>query len=485
MQFTKIVVRRCLGLLLFLAACSTAALAQWEDHYVPLASDAPRITSARTAITSLKDREMAKIDPKKQKLLHDAMTERYGSLQTKLEQGHILYDSTAYAYLDAILKEIHTANPDLPKSSIRLLLARYPWPNATSHGEGTILLNIGLVPHLENESQLAFVLCHEIAHYVLDHVDNAIRQRIATLESEEMQKQLKEIARTEYGARAKAMELLKDVSYDAHRHSRLHEGQADSLALVLLLRTRYDATEALKCLGILDQIDTDDTTDIHLRTWFHSQQLPFNPAWLKSTESGFGHTEAESELDEDSLKTHPDCAKRIAALAPRLEDYQSRGKSVNPQGEAAFHRLAMTCTFERVPAHFFLDNVGKCLYQTLLLLRRYPRNTYLLGQVGMCLNLLYNAQKNHELGKYAAFPDQEFNPQYNQVLTLLQNIRLSDLGKLSYHFLQGHQGGVTDEYLLFATYESCKIVGAEEEKVAVREAYLQHYPTGQFVGKID
>jgi predicted Zn-dependent protease len=224
--------------LIFLATgLRNVGFAQWDTDYSPLPTKSERLDSMAKAMKVQQTQRISGIDPKKQKLLFEAYSERFETTNEKIAKGHILTAPKIDQYLESILGDIFKANSGLPKNELRVLLARYPWPNASQLGEGTILLNIGLVTHLENESQLAFVLCHEIAHYVLDHVDNAVRKRIAVLESKATKKQLEEIERTEYGARAKAMALLKEISYDARRHSRSHEIQADSLALELLMRT--------------------------------------------------------------------------------------------------------------------------------------------------------------------------------------------------------------------------------------------------------
>ena len=466
--------------LLVLFVAFTTCPAQWQLDFQPLPTKSPKLDSIYQVLEQTQKERIAKIDPKKQKLLHEAILEKYTSPKEKIEKKHLLTDSKIDAYLDAMMAEIFRSNPQLPKSEIRLLLARYPWPNASSLGEGTILLNIGLVPHFQNESQLAFVLCHEIAHYVLNHLDNAINKRIALLESKATQKEMAEIARTEYGARAKALEMLKEISYDTRRHSRLHEAQADSLALDLMLRTKYDASEALKCLGILDNIDALDSTQLNLQSLFGFKEQPFNPAWLRIEQSGFGHAATQSEWDEDSLKTHPDCGHRIALLVPRLEGYKAQGKTLNLQGEAAFSHFAMTCKFEHGRSYLFFDNVGKGIFETILLSQKYPQNAYLHGLLGICLNKLYTAEKNHELGKYVEMPDTELSFNYNQLLNFIQNIKMSELGKVSYYFLKTYSLDAENEYLLYARWGSCKIMGDVEGQTKAQSMYLEKFPKGEF-----
>ncbi len=171
------------ALMSILLCFHSECLGQWETDYTPLPTKSARLDSISKAMKAQQEKRITGIDQKKQKLLYEAYSERFETTNEKIAKGHILTSPKIDQYLESILGDIFRANSGLPQNELRVLLARYPWPNASQLGEGTILLNIGLVTHLENESQLAFVLCHEIAHYVLDHVDNSVRKRIAILGS--------------------------------------------------------------------------------------------------------------------------------------------------------------------------------------------------------------------------------------------------------------------------------------------------------------
>ncbi|RZK51413.1 MAG: hypothetical protein EOO59_15085, partial [Hymenobacter sp.] len=98
-----------------------------------------------------------------------------------------VYNSVRYAaLLDPVLEpcvqrvfgQIKAANPQLPP--VQLVLSRNPVPNAHALGNGTVMLNVGLLAHLENEAQLAFILCHELAHVQARHMDTGLRTSLTT-----------------------------------------------------------------------------------------------------------------------------------------------------------------------------------------------------------------------------------------------------------------------------------------------------------------
>ncbi len=88
--------------------------------------------------------------------------------------------------MDALVAEIVKANPLLQKQNFNCYFSRSGVPNAVYIGEGIILFNMGLFKRLDNESQAVFILCHEIAHFYLQHGENSIRRYVAAINSQEV-----------------------------------------------------------------------------------------------------------------------------------------------------------------------------------------------------------------------------------------------------------------------------------------------------------
>src|SRR5690606_22795155 len=110
---------------------------------------------------------------------------------------------------------------------------------------------------------------------------------------------------------------LKFVS-GTRRHRRDHEAEADRLALQWLRETGYDLHAIKTTLQLLDAID--DSTHLvtePITSQFHFDQYPFRSRWIKKDSKIFGGVKLEDEnswANKDSLKTHPDCSKRIELL---------------------------------------------------------------------------------------------------------------------------------------------------------------------------
>ena len=94
---------------------------------------------------------------------------RYNYVESLLDNKAARYNDSLQSYLDEVFRQITQANPELRRLDLRYLVSNSPVPNAFSLGDGTFVINLGLVRKLENEAQLAFIICHEIAHFYLDH----------------------------------------------------------------------------------------------------------------------------------------------------------------------------------------------------------------------------------------------------------------------------------------------------------------------------
>ncbi|MCK7554243.1 M48 family metalloprotease [Chitinophaga sedimenti] len=237
------------------------------------------------------------------------------------DKREVYTDPAAMAYMDRLLGAILKANPQLDGSGIKGYFSRSFVPNAAYVGEGIFLFNLGLLEKMENESQVAFVICHELAHYYLKHSENSIRQYVETMNSPDMQRELKNIKKSEYGKNARLEKLAQGIRFNSRRHSRDHEAEADSMALDLLKRTPFAPAEALSALALMDNIDSV-TVDMAacLPKTFDSGAYPFKPKWIaKSGGLLGGHANITRDAAAtDSLKTHPDCTQRIRLLQPML-----------------------------------------------------------------------------------------------------------------------------------------------------------------------
>ena len=153
----------------------------------------------------------------------------------------------------------------------------------------------------------------------------AIRKNISTVNSAEFKDEIKRLKKQEYGVNAELEKLLKKFAFSTRRHSRDNEAEADDQGMKFLKNTKFNSGGAISCLHMLDTVD-DSTyySTIDLPAVFSFPDYYFKKRWIQNEAVIFGQmkvdnsslTEKEKEKEKDSLRTHPDCPKRIATLEP-------------------------------------------------------------------------------------------------------------------------------------------------------------------------
>jgi len=353
----------------------------------------------------------------------------------------------AHGYLQSIVQKITSVNAELAKSDARVVFSRDWWPNAYSMGDGTIAINAGLFIFLSNEAELAFVVSHELAHYYLDHTNKAIKQYVEKVNSAEFQNELKRISKSEYGVNKQLEELTRSFTFSSRRHSRENEAAADKLAFHFMKKTGYDCNAIKTCLELLDKVDDSllyQPADI--RQVFNFPHYPFKSKWIQKESSIFSQvkdSDVSSVNERDSLKTHPDCAKRISILHDSITNAATGGKEFLVD-EAVFKQLKKDFFIEMTEQSYRDKNLGRNLYYSLLLLQSGENTPMAVYSIARCLNEIYDRQKNHQLGSCIDAESKGYPESYNLLLRMLNQLRLGEVSSLSFHFCQKYKTDMRD-----------------------------------------
>jgi hypothetical protein len=309
-----------------------------------------------------------------------------------------------------------------------------------------MVFHTGLFHRLQNESQVIFTLCHELSHFYLNHLNGQIEKYITTTNSKEFQKQLKSIQKEEFHQKAKLEKLALGIAFDSRKHSRYKESEADSLAIVFMSRTKFDNTEAINLLGILDTLDKDSfNAENCLRTFFNSKEYPFKNSWVEKEEGLLGgHTKIkDDEKYKDSLKTHPDCKIRIERVKNLLEKYKQSNTQKSFINPALFETLQSQFQLENIAYYVEKKHFSSALYYSIKYLEQKPQNPYLITTIGTIFNGLYEAQKKHRLGNVTSMPNPGNDASFNLVLQFIQNLNMEDYKAIAYNFLKSKEAALS------------------------------------------
>jgi len=428
-------------LLLFFSIVISGLSAQPLLNYTPLPFDSVKLLNIRNSIRQHYQKDSASITGENKKYIVNIYRERYENLADMFNDKELMVSPGADGYLASLVNEIFSNNPELKQLGTRFLFSRVYWPNAFSTGEGTIVFNLGLFSRLNNESQVVFVLCHELAHLYLDHGNKAILQYVNTVYSEDFQQELKEIKKSKYEQNKQLDKLEKGLAFKSRRHGRQHESEADSMALVFMQKTGFSVKESLTCLDLLDIIDKDNyPADSGLQKHFNFAEYPFQKKWIKKETAFFGGIpdKAITTREQDSLKTHPDCKDRITRLSPAVAKINAANRKDFVISENRFLELKRDFSFELVEFCYTSNRISRCLYYAMELLESNPENVYLVGMIGKCFITMYENQKTHKLNQVVSLPSPYADKNYNTLLEFIQNIRINDMAALGYYFLQSY-----------------------------------------------
>jgi len=448
------------------------ARAQGNGEFTPAAEDSALLTGLSNSYQQQYRDESNRLPSLNKKDYQKVYADRWKSIKEVFDEQEIYTSRYAQAYLDAIVGEIVKDNPVVQHHDFHCYFSRSYIPNAAYIGEGVILFNMGLFSRLTDESQAAFVLCHEISHYLLQHQEKGIDKYVTAINSPEVQAQLRKIKGSEYRKLDQLQQLVKGLAFDSRRHSRDHESEADSMAVVLMRRTPFALSGAATTLALLDSIDKN-AFDVEgcLQQTFNAGDYPFRKKWL-AREDGLlgGHARLKRDEMADSLKTHPDCALRIRLIGPLVgmgamgagtggSVSAGRGGRTFVVDSVKFRSLQEMFRYEVIEYAYASDEYTQSLFLSLELLHRRPEDVYGVAQVGRVLNGLYRAQKEHTLSKVADLPSPDNPANYNALLQFVQNLYLEDLASINYYFLRAYHPRL-DNYTLFkkAYEESAKSV---------------------------
>lgn len=156
--------------------------------------------------------------------------------------GYLINDTAVVAYLKSILDKVKPE--ELSGYENNVYLMRTPEVNAFCLGDGSIVVCLGLLMLMENEAQLAYILSHELAHFIERHSYK------------------NELFIKRFNARKLDNKSVKTALSDL---SISHEKIADSLGLVLYKKTNYDQFSAAKSLDLIPREDTTFNGSLFIR----------------------------------------------------------------------------------------------------------------------------------------------------------------------------------------------------------------------------
>ena len=266
-----------------------------------------------------------------------------------VESGLLVYGSPMNEYVENVADNLLEDGFRSLRQELRFYILRRSDVNAYSYANGMIVVTTGLIAQLQNESELAFILAHEIAHYAEKHI--------------EKEKKVKK----------------KDKKYDVGGflrmvRSREQETEADRIAFERYYRNSKYSYEAL-----------DGVFDVLQYSYLPFDEVEFKRAFVESEYYTFPDkyfisavTPIRSREDYvDTLLTHPNLAKRREWIANQVERKSDENRARFIQSEELFYKLRHQARCETINIDLTFHQYDAALYNTYVLLDEYPNDPFL------------------------------------------------------------------------------------------------------------
>ena len=292
-------------------------------------------------------------------------------LDDLLASSKILFNDPLSDYVKKVKNELLKPLDNISSDDIKIYIVKSPSVNAFASDRGEIFVNIGLLARLHDESELAFILCHELQHYFEEHnLDTAIEfDKINSSKGS----------------------FKRNSSYDKilakHSYSRDLENEADELGLELFKKSNYSLKSAERVMTLLQMAHIPYA------------EVPFDYSLLEV--GGFNFTgihkpdsipaiEALSDED-DELSTHPSAKKRGETIKKLIGNTKEEGRKDFVVSESEFNKIRTTARFEMCQILLNIGAYGAAIYHVHLLNDEYPNNIFLKKVI---------AQSLYGIGKY-------------------------------------------------------------------------------------
>lgn len=300
-----------------------------------------------------------------------------------LRSGYILYNDPLGVYVNKVADEVLKEKPVLRKK-LSFYVMRSSAVNAFTTDQGIIFISIGLLSQLENEAELAFILCHEIIHYQKEHGLDLLLE-VDKIDQKTSQKYVLD-------------KTIIDKDVFKYSFSRELETEADMEGFELYKETNYDLQSLTGVFNVLAY------------SYLPFEDLPFKKSFFERDYRIFPDAYQIKEvkpisaiqISDDSKSTHPDVLSRKLKIKDLITDHSNDNREVYLVSKEEFGTVKETARFEMPLLSLNEESFYRAIYESYLLLQTYPNNFYLKKCIakGLYLSVKYkNEGYNNDLDK--------------------------------------------------------------------------------------
>lgn len=332
-------------------------------------------------------------------------------LKRLFSSGLILYGTELNQYVEKVADQVLKDHPDLRKE-MRFYILRSSAVNAFAFSDHVILINLGLLAQIQNESELAFIISHELIHIVNKHI-----------EKEKVERK-KRKSKVNYDSK-------KDQYLVYHNRSREHEYESDKEGFTKFFEKSGYNVE-----------DIDGVFDVLQYGYLPFAEIKMERGFLETDFYKFPDSYFLVNLTPirnredfiDTLSTHPNILKRRTIMSDLVENSSHKGGASFIQPESLFLKIRTLARFECINLLLTTHDYGKSFFNAYVLLNEYPNNEFLEQAIVASLYGISKHKQNEGIseiiGSYKDFEGQiqqsmHFFSRYNKDESALLALRFA------------------------------------------------------------
>lgn len=285
------------------------------------------------------------------------------ALNSVLESGRVVYGDEITSYINKVADEVLKNYPEV-RRELQFYTLKSSSVNSFSTSQGYIFVNVGLIAKLNSEAELAFVIAHEVAHYM---DEDALNSYIENIDLEK--------------GKGKYNNLPFDDRIDQmFKNSRETELKADSVGTRILLASGYNSSAIISALDMLhfsylpyEEVPFD-------KTFFNTESFIIPATYFLDSVKTISSIEDYKDKDQ----THPNIFKRKQKVNEIIGEKPSN-KPLYLVSELEFDKVKELARFEQIRIDLLRKCYGDAIYNSYVMLKKYPNNQFLRVSIAKAL----------------------------------------------------------------------------------------------------
>lgn len=344
--------------------------------------------------------------------------ERTSFFTEAISDNNYVYDKEICSYLNDVVAQIQAANKNYLPVKPFVVLDRSASVNAYAIGGNVLAINLGLLSFAKTREEIALTIAHELSHNILEHPENGMKKRAEWLNSDEYRKSMSQVLESDYGRLSRLKKVYETYSFGRNRHQRYHEGDADSLAIILLNNSHISF--APEFFLRMDSADVQYRQPLQqpLKNYFGFYNIVLEENWTKKRSKGLSTRDYDFHSNisvADSLKTHPDCVVRYNNTVAR----KTENGTATPIPENISKKVNRMLIWNM----YCSNDLTPCLYRILQEKDKGNTDAWYDFMFNNVIMSLYKADKDLHRSSTIDIQRKEYiSKEYYQLQTLLEQI---------------------------------------------------------------